>query len=201
MKIYIGKTPSWFGTYHVAEKILFWKDDNNDDDYGDIIKLRDLLDKIPGLNKFFHWIYNKRGRKVKVKIHDYDTWSVDDTLALIIHPLLVALKTSKQGGPAVDDDDVPDNLKRTSAKPIENPDSGALDEFWFDRWDYVLDEMIWAFDQTTKDWESQFYVKEDLDGPVDYKNLKFDREGLGKHSERMQNGYRLFGKYYQNLWS
>jgi len=30
--------------------------------------------------------------------------------------------------------------------------------------------------------------------------LKVDREGLEAHQKRKANGYRLFGRYYQNLW-
>jgi hypothetical protein len=37
-------------------------------------------------------------QKVKVKIHNYDVWSLDHTLAHIIHPALVKLKDCKQGG-------------------------------------------------------------------------------------------------------
>jgi hypothetical protein len=29
---------------------------------------------------------------------------------------------------------------------------------------------------------------------------QWDQEGHQKWADRMQNGYRLFGKYYQNLW-
>jgi hypothetical protein len=29
---------------------------------------------------------------------------------------------------------------------------------------------------------------------------RFDKEGYRKYGERIQNGFRLFGKYYQSLW-
>jgi len=41
-------------------------------------------------------------RKVQVAIHDYDTWSADHTLSLIILPLLKRLKELKHGSPIVD---------------------------------------------------------------------------------------------------
>jgi hypothetical protein len=35
-------------------------------------------------------------------------------------------------------------------------------------------------------------------GPND--TYKCDYEGMKQVEERIQNGFRLFGKYYQNLW-
>jgi hypothetical protein len=29
---------------------------------------------------------------------------------------------------------------------------------------------------------------------------RFDKEGYQKYGERIENGFRLFGKYYQSLW-
>jgi hypothetical protein len=53
----------------------------------------------------------------------------------------------------------------------------------------VLDEMIWAFEQKCRD-----------DWMSDYDYNKWDSEGAKAHQERMSNGFRLFGKYYENLW-
>jgi hypothetical protein len=83
-----------------------------------------------------------------------------------------------------------------------------------------MNEMIWAFEQKQPDcnWEQKFYsgkhdVKHvpcrwDVDGKVlAYESLKgpndtfqVDREGMKKHQDRIDNGLRLFGKYYQGLW-
>jgi hypothetical protein len=68
--------------------------------------------------------------------------------------------------------------------------------------------MIWAFEQELKDDdESQFFDHSecgdekpwDKDGKYVSK-LKLDTEGLEKHQKRKANGFRLFGRYYQNLW-
>jgi hypothetical protein len=32
------------------------------------------------------------------------------------------------------------------------------------------------------------------------KQMIVDKEGLEKHQDRVDNGLRLFGKYYENLW-
>ena len=84
-------------------------------------------------------------REVDVTIDKYDIWSLDHTLAYIIHPALVLLKSKKNGAPNVDDDDVPEYLKASNAPPKEN--SWDTDENWFQRWEWVMDEMIWSFAQ------------------------------------------------------
>jgi hypothetical protein len=63
--------------------------------------------------------------------------------------------------------------------------------------------MIWAFEQKCKDdWDAQFYgpytepTGDDIMGKFEW----IDRDGLNKHQKRMSNGFRLFGKYYENLW-
>ncbi len=144
------------------------------------------------LEDTLQWIYNhsinlyldKKERKVQIHIDRYDTWSMDDTLAHIILPMLKQLKDSKHGAPYVDPDDCPKDLR-----PKEQDEYGT-DDTHFARWDYVLDEMIYAFKQkNTDDWESQYY---------EYN--KWDMEGLKVEQERISNGFRLFGRYYEGLW-
>ena len=150
-------------------------------------------------------------RKINVQIDKWDTWSADHTLALIIAPLLVKIKEDKQGSPPVDDADVPEHLRSTAAPSKEN--DWDIDDNWHLRWDYVLDEMIWAFEQDNNDWEQQYYSGEVdfqfekiegqkfsrmVDGPNH--TFKIDQEGIKKHHERIKNGRRLFAKYYDALW-
>jgi len=56
-------------------------------------------------------------------------------------------------------------------------------------WDDILDEMIWAFEQKCRD-----------DWMRDYDYNKWDSDGATAHQKRMTNGFKLFGKYYENLW-
>lgn len=135
----------------------------------------------------------------QIIIHPWDTWSMDHTLALIIVPMLKQLKETKHGAPFVDDEDVSNELKSTSAPPKEN--EWDTDENYFKRWDYVLDEMIWAFEQKClDDWESDYYRGAGDGFPGGYKLVWEDPEGRKAHQERISNGFRLFGKYYENLW-
>jgi hypothetical protein len=148
-------------------------------------------------------------RKIKIQVDRWDSWSADHTIALLVVPILKQLKKTKHGAPYTDDDDVPENIRSTvSPAKTEND----VDKNFFKRWNWILNEMIWAFDQHTKDWESKFHH-----GKIDMKFIKqddgnylmergpkdthtYDEEGAKKHWERMQNGVRLFAKYYHNLW-
>ena len=201
MKIYMGKYKNWFGPYQLVRKIFFFISEDNRDK---------IADKIP--SEPFRWIERLRGeRKIKVRIDDYDVWNMDTTLAHIIVPMLKKIKEDKHGAPYVDDEDVPDILKSTAEPPKEN--DYDVDANHFKRWDWVVDEMLWAFEQKLVHWQEQYYSGEhDIvwkksgedafvteKGPND--TFKIDEEGMKKHQERITNGYRLFGKYYDCLWT
>ena len=131
------------------------------------------------------------------------------------------LKATKHGSPFVDDEDVPDELKSTAAPPKEN--EWDTDENHFRRWDWVMSEMIFAFECKVDDsWEDAFRSGEhdikwtpvDVDGNEvakgEHKYTRMDKgpkdtyqcdyEGMRVVEARIQNGFRLFGKYYQGLW-
>lgn len=144
---------------------------------------------------------NLEGQSIKVRIDGWDTWSMDHTLSHIIVPMLKQLKETKHGGPHVEDEDVPENLRSTSAGPKES--DYDTDEFWFDRWDWVLNEMIWAFEQKTRDdWMGDYYGEWITDNTkvLGGNFASADHDGIKAHQDRMTNGFRLFGKYYEALW-
>jgi hypothetical protein len=205
MKVYISNYPHFIRTYKWFDKY-----ENKLSE-----KTIDILSDTTQFIVNWCWNYPLRKdseRRVYVKIDGSDTWSADHTLAFIIHPLLLKLKEKKQGSPFVVDEDVPEELKSTSAPPKEK--DYDVDENHHKRWEWVLDEMIWAFGQMLEDWEEQFHSGkidmqfkkledsenfEMIEGPKD--THKFDKDGYDKHWDRMQNGYRLFGKYYSSLWT
>jgi hypothetical protein len=170
-------------------------------------------------------------RKINIRIDKYDTWNMDHTLGLIILPMLKQVQKNKHGAPNTDDEDVPEEIRSTAAAPKEN--EYDTDEYHFNRWDWIMDEMIWAFTQIISDddedqfrsgtldtlWQAldkdhnpigeplpmnsaktiagaEFYQM--VDGPNH--TYQLDMDGLKKHTARIQNGTRLFGKYYQGLW-
>lgn len=198
MKVYIGPYTNWIGPYQIADMLFFWLEKYPSDeleqrwDYKLHDCFGDWLSKT-WVNTFCQWIHNKKKRKVQVKIHNYDTWSVDHTLALIILPLIKKLKEHHHGSPYVDDEDVPEELKSTSAPPLtqEQKDCGESDDNFHKRWDWVLDEMIWTFGELAdEDGDLKYYMD-------DYEH---DEEYIQAWRERKKNGLKLFGKYYEALW-
>ena len=165
--------------------------------------LEAIDDGIQRVYDVFNWIwFDRRTQQIKVRIDRWDTWSMDHTLAHIVLPMLIQLKATKHGAPWVDDEDVPEELRSTSAPPKEN--EYDTDDFHFKRWDWVLDEMIWAFEQKCRDdWQDDYYgdyVEDQKNGSMAGSFEWIDHEGRAAHQERMTNGFRLFGKYFENLW-
>lgn len=212
MKVYIGPYKNWVGPYQIADLLRYvGVSEDRRERIGEWLSNTSLLD-------LCLWIETKRKRCIKVHIDKYDTWNMDATLAVIVLPMLRQLHKEKHGAPNVDDDDVPEHLQsKFGIKETEYD----VDSLHFKRWDWVMDEMIWAFEQLQPevDWTEQFYsgvsdyVTEEVDapdspyGPKLYRMVEgpnhtqtFDAEGFKKHDERIARGLRLFGKYYRSLW-
>ena len=163
-------------------------------------------------------------RKIKVEIENHDTWNLDSTLALIIYPALLQLKATKHGVPSeFGDVGGEDFVSQESFEFYQE----TYQESWdagLERWDEVLDKMIWSFEQLLKgEYSDQYHhgeaeidwVKTDKQYPnpisgkmedtfqmVDKNPTEhwYDSVGHMKHEERIQEGLELFGKYYRNLW-
>jgi hypothetical protein len=207
--------------YKVLETVCFWEKDKDvfydleDTGKGRYVKLVNFLNQFcVAWQKFLDFVHPE----IKyVKIDYYDTWSMDHTLADIALPMLKQLQETKHGSPHVDDEDVPEELKSTSAPAKEN--EWDTDDNHFKRWDYVLNEMIFAFECKVDDsWSDKFSSGEFdkktvackwdengkatmyqwIDGPNN--TYKLDIEGMQEVQKRISNGFRLFGKYYEALW-
>lgn len=218
MKIYISKyRDHWLSPYTILEKVFFWREIDYDEPI--IEKLSDmLLPFCQAWQKFLDFVHPEIRY---VKLDRWDTWNMDHTLGLIALPMLKQLKATKHGAPCVDDEDVPDELKSTSAPPKEN--EWDTDGNHFKRWDHVLDEMIFAFEHKLDDsWQDEFrsgnidHVWKPVDvhgNDVPKKDAKYfqmgegpnhtytcDYDGIAEVEKRIDNGFRLFGKYYRALW-
>ncbi len=206
MKIKIGNYPSRLTcdihTRHMEKKYGFMYADINNaptrfDNFVEVIE-----DRMQSVYNVFNWVwFDRRKRKINVHIDRWDTWSMDNTIAHIILPMLVQLKRDKHCAPNVSNADVPKEL-RASKKQIKSYGKGKTDTKYFKRWDWILDEMIWAFNQKCRDdWESDYYnYEEDDTAQFGLKLVWEDREGQNAHQLRMSNGFRLFGVYFENLW-
>ena len=154
-----------------------------------------------------------------VKIDRWDTWSMDHTLGQIALPMLKQLNATKHGAPFVDDEDVPEGLGLRSTEAPAKENEWDTDENHFKRWDWVMNEMIFAFEHhINKDWEEAYRSGEIdwkseacewdengkakmykmVDGPKN--TYKCDYDGMRIVEDRIKNGFKLFGKYYQALW-
>ena len=128
-------------------------------------------------------------RKESIHLHDYDTWNMDHTLALIALPMLKQLKETKHGVPYMDYEDMPEHLQYIP-RQYDQRAIGDLFNKWddfdheFERqvdvWDWMMDEMIWSMEQVLED-----SIEHELDT---------------EHHDRVYNGLKLFGKYYRSLW-
>ena len=240
MIVYINKYKDhWISPYTILDYMFFWTDwskcsrnssiqsalDEIDGKYKYIEHpewVEKWSDRLLPISKTIQWVWDKVDHKIDyVKIDRWDTWSMDHTLSYIVLPMLKQLQSEKHGAPFVDDEDVPEELKSTSAPPKEN--EYDTDANHFKRWDYVLNEMIFAFEHKVDDsWEDDYrsgehdilWVPVDKDGnEVPKGEHKFmqmakgpkdtyecDYDGMEIVHKRMKNGFRLFGKYYEGLW-
>lgn len=196
MKVLIGNYPKHYNTQQFAD--LFKYVGVSEDRCGIV---GDWLHNT-WVGTLCAWVSAKGEHKVYVRIDPSDTWSMDQTLAQIILPMLKQLKETKHGAPYTRDTDVPKHM-RSTAKGARNADAenGGVDNNHFLRWDYIMDEMIWAFEEhiTGVEYNECFtHHPEDVTnplGPVDV-----DHALLKKVEAREQNGFLLFGRYYTALW-
>jgi hypothetical protein len=215
MRVYSNKYRNhWLSPYTILEKVFFWREI----DYKEplIDKWSDRLNPIcEALRKVLDVVHPKIDY---AKIDYWDTWSMDSTLAPIILPMLKQLKATKHGSPFVDLEDVPEHLRTTGTQEYEEQsvfDFYKEDKSYDDdypnihaRWEWVLDEMIWAFEQKVDDdAEGRFFDHSECDDKFPWDNdsnyqskLKVDWVGLKAWQKRKENGFRLFGKYYEGLW-
>jgi hypothetical protein len=190
MKVELGKYKRWIGPYQIADmlKHVGLSEER-------CYSIGEALAKT-SLSNICNWIDSKRKRKVYVRIDRYDTWNMDHTLAMIIHPMLKQIRETKHGSPYVDEEDVPEELRlgekyknifdHSYSSEYTEEEKELADEKFHARWQYMLDEMIWAFEQIANE--------EDGPSPIDSKE-----EYIEFHN-RIANGTLLFGKYYRNLW-
>ena len=213
MKVYKSNYRNhWISPYKILEKLIFWREIDYDEPLIDKWSNR-LLPFSKAYQAVMDFIHPKIDY---VKIDRYDTWSMDHTLADIILPMLKQLKADKHGAPYVDDEDVPMELQSWVSPPKDEYDT---DGNHFARWDWVMNEMIFAFECKNDDtWQEKFSSGEhDMKcvpckwdengkptlytfekGPND--TYKCDYEGIREVQKRISNGFRLFGRYYEGLW-
>ena len=212
MKVYLGKPRyHWISPYTMIDYVFFWKPwseafkERYDPDIEDRPEwVESVADFLVPVSKGIQWVLDKIHPEVNiVKIDYYDTWSMDTTLSPIILKMLIQLKETKHGFGLIDDEDAPKHLRSIYALP---KNSWEWDDNAEARYEWVLDEMIWAFTQLTDPKsDDKFYDHSDVDpNEKDFmkqiRQTKFNSEGYTAHQDRIQNGMCLFGKYFRTLW-
>lgn len=240
MKVYLSKYRNhWISPYTILDYMFFWtawsrcsrwtleqtleNEQREKSAYVEHPAWVDLwADRLAPISQAIQWVLDRVHPRIEyVKIDRWDTWSMDHTLGQIALPMLRQLQATKHGAPFVDDQDVPEELRSTSAPPKEN--EWDTDANHFRRWDWVIDEMIFAFEHRLDDsWQDAYrsgnhdlvWTPVDKDGNEvprgEHKHYRMDRgpndtyqcdyDAMQRVEERIQNGFRLFGKYYTALW-
>jgi hypothetical protein len=178
MKVHIGKYKNWIGPYQIAE-LLKYVGVSEDTYYNIGTKLADTW-----LMDVCNFIHKYRTRKVSVTINYWDTWDMRTTLAYVALPMLKQLKATKQSSPFTDDEDVPEALKSTNDRTQRR--EWETDNYFHARWDWILSEMIWAFEAIVNE-EDEFLGYDQIDNYLEV-------------NKRIDRGVALFGKYYRGLW-
>jgi hypothetical protein len=164
------------------------------------------------IGTILHKVHQHRLRgQTKVRIDDFDLWNGDLTLATVILPFLQRYRTNITVTPKVDDQDVPENLRSTSAPALTADEIaiGTVDANYHKRWEWVVDQMIWSFVQIIDDSDSpsasHFWSSAEIEGKDPIRVLGqqvwFDNELYEQHQSRVDNGLALFGKYFRGMWT
>lgn len=205
MKVYIGPyrydfipVTRWEQSYERWRTKKLFIEDVPDEWYDKLVFK--FFDKLRAFVAPINSWSNTRPRKIEVEYHDYDTWNLDQTLALIILPGLKQLRATNHGYGYVDPEDAPEKVSEE------------------ERYLWILDQMIWAFEQildpsdfTKGTWDMR-QISVNKDGNPDPGGKYFqlvegsnhtfdiDKNAETAYNERISNGLRLFGKYYRSLW-
>lgn len=153
-------------------------------------------------------------KKCNVEVTYGSEWNADWTIATMVLPLLQKVKECKQGAPFTSDEDVPEHLRSTACAPVEEWET---DDNWFKRWEYILDEIIFAMQEIANGNENEppFHTKEgemvmkEINPETGLGDIVFEgwestpesEEAHRSYHARVQNGCRLFGKYFTALWT
>lgn len=133
-------------------------------------------------------------RKIRVKIDPWDTWSMDDTLAHIIWPMLLQIKKNNRGFPSTL---LPDNWN-----VLNEEERDAAEKWAGERWREILDKMIFSFEMIIEDHEDRALLAalyKDTEAPSDEAWAEYRKKHQDR-SDKIQEGLDLFGMHLRDLW-
>jgi len=131
---------------------------------------------------------NKRIKKKKgiyTKFKDKETWDLGYTVAAFTLPRLKRYKKLNNGVPGA-------VLFQVNEEKIHfNNDEERLNNAK-EKWDAVLDRIIWSFEQIVNPTEEP-----ELEKGEDWKDYRMRYD---VYSKKVQDGINLFAKHFQDLW-
>lgn len=130
---------------------------------------------------------SKKPQKIQVRIDRWDTFSLDTTLAQIIHPALIKFKEERVKVPGVpmlffNETDDKCEYGNYTDESLEKAEKRYIE--W-------LDEMIWAFNEIANQnpGEEEFYGVS-----------KIDNKAWEAYHKRIEDACASFGKKFNTLW-
>jgi hypothetical protein len=204
MKVKISDYPTHYGTEHIAKALLFWLPEehplvNRLDNW--LMGYDPKQDYTPEIGSCYdNWegswlhrtlnainVWRDNHRTIKVHIDRWDTVNMNSTLTVLILPMLKQLKVRQKGCTLVDNADVPVEMFVDEDSIFDGTEDNH--EMLFKRWAWVMDEMINAFEKlNNEDWDKGFFAGE------------MDKDVWLAEKDRIANGLRLFGVYFEGLW-
>ena len=111
-------------------------------------------------------VHKKQLKKQGLYVNPKETWNLDYTIAKFVLPRLKLFKKLNNGYPGYGEANTPE------------------------KWDALLDKIIWSFEQIANDYEIYASINfKDFDCMDKYKEL----------NDKIQEGLMLFAKWFQHL--
>ncbi len=151
--------------------------------------------------------YRKKGdRMVRIRIHNYDMWDLNSTLATIIFACMKRFKTCQKGTPmCMFDDDVMINPSKEDQEIAKK------------KWDVIIDKITWTMYELSRgepnspSFKAKMVTSEKIeqDGsrsfhfvwPGGEEEEKIYDSASEIYRLRLHEGCELLGKYFQHLWT
>ena len=193
--------------------IIIPDDFDKDYKYYQVNKYMDcIFDTIPYGWRIYHKYCDVRlfivssYQKLRYGTSNEECWSLDVTLAKYIHKKLVYFKKMKRYG-------YPSNIMESSIK--YHPISEKEEKILSDKWESILDEIIWTFDYIIDEykynpipkmrkWDSKnesfsdyFNREKTPEEKLEWDNYTIKFKEL---EERKKKGLELFALHLQSLW-
>lgn len=165
------------------------------------------------------------GRKIDITVDEFDTWNCDNTLAHLIYPMLCQLRDTNNSVPNEFSDVGGESYEYQASFDFYQESYNEAFSNGIDRWQEVLDKMIWSFEQLVHENYSDKYqhgspkvefektdkiYPNSITGKTEPTYVMVDRDsienwtdynGITLAEERIQEGIDLFAKYYRSLWN